>query len=72
MSNGIERCHEYMLNDLKSGPECAVTANLKGMSLKSKIAKLGGSMTDYKAKCIAIDSKGWNVDYSFDISYNIS
>ena len=72
MLDGSEICPQYVQNPVKSGSDCAELAGLKGMSIKSAIEELGGSMTHYKAQCIAIDQEGWNVDYTFNISYNIS
>ena len=72
MLDGSEICPQYVQNPVKSGSECARIAGLKGMSIKSKIEEIGGSMTHYEAQCIAVDQEGWNVDYTFNISYNIS
>ena len=72
MLDGSEVCPQYVQNPVKSGSDCAELAGLKGMSIKSAIEELGGSMTHYEAQCIAIDQEGWNVDYTFNISYNIS
>lgn len=72
MLDGSEICPQYVQNPVKSGSDCAELAGLKGMSIKSAIEELGGSMTHYEAQCIAVDQEGWNVDYTFNISYNIS
>ena len=46
-------------------------ANAIGKAQKRKMLKKEGSLVEYKAHCIAIDSEGYNVDHSFKISYNI-
>ena len=47
-------------------------ANAIGKAQKRKMLKKEGSLVEYRAHCIAIDLKGYNIDHSFKISYNIS
>tara|TARA_R100001369_G_scaffold2956_2_gene9616 strand:- start:19002 stop:19148 length:147 start_codon:yes stop_codon:yes gene_type:complete len=42
-----------------------------GTAQKHKIEGLGGSMASYEVSCLAVDSKGLDIDQTFKISYNI-
>tara|TARA_R100001510_G_C7496914_1_gene102238 strand:- start:193 stop:378 length:186 start_codon:yes stop_codon:yes gene_type:complete len=57
--------------NVKNAVLCEKKANAMGKSYKEKILKLGGSMEEYRAQCMAIDKDGYNVDHSFNISYTI-
>ena len=70
--NGEVKCGEYMRNNLTDASECELMANAIGKAQKRKMLKREGSLVEYRAQCIAIDSNGYNVDHSFKISYNIS
>tara|TARA_R100001015_G_C4603640_1_gene158606 strand:- start:62 stop:247 length:186 start_codon:yes stop_codon:yes gene_type:complete len=50
---------------------CKEQAYAIGRKHKDKIEELGGFMDEYRVQCMAIDSEGYNVDHSFDISYNV-
>jgi len=69
--NGEVKCTQKIKFNVSDGPECTKIANTSGKAFKKKIEELGGSMTEYRVHCIAIDSKGYHVDGSFKISYNI-
>ena len=69
--NGEVKCGEYMRNNLTDATECLSMANAIGRAQKRKMLKKEGNLVEYKAHCIAIDSKGYNVDHSFKISYTI-
>jgi len=66
------QCTQYLDMDIKNAEKCREEANAIGNSYKQKITELGGSMELYQAQCMAIDEQGYNIDYSFDISYTIS
>jgi hypothetical protein len=55
----------YMAQDV------VLKAKQIGIRMKDQVEEIGGSMASYDVHCIAIDNKGYNVDYSFKISYNI-
>jgi len=65
------KCGQYIKNNLLNASECGFKAKHIGMTMKDKMLKLGGSIVEYKVHCIAVDKKGYNVDHSFKISYNI-
>ncbi len=65
------QCSQYMDLNVKNAVLCEKKANAMGKSYKEKILKLGGSMEEYRAQCMAIDKDGYNVDHSFNISYTI-
>ena len=65
------KCTQYIVDDLIDGSRCRSKAKHIGMTMKDKMLKLGGSIVEYKVHCIAVDKKGYNVDHSFKISYNI-
>jgi len=71
MPNGDTKCGQSMVNDLSDGPRCRFMAKQIGMHMKHEIKEIGGSMAQYNVHCIAIDKQGYNVDHSFEISYNI-
>ena len=66
------KCTQYIRDSLSDASECQSKAKSIGLAVKDKMLKLGGSMEQYSVQCIAIDSNGYNVDHSFNISYNIS
>lgn len=66
------KCGQYIRDSLSDASECQSKAKSIGLAVKDKMLKLGGSMDQYSVQCIAIDSNGYNVDHSFNISYNIS
>jgi len=72
MINGETKCSQYIKEPYKDGPECEEKATLIGKALKAQIAKNEGVLTEYSAHCMAISENGYDVDYSFQISYNIS
>ncbi len=65
------QCTQYLINDIKDSTICRDIALERGRTSKDKIVELGGFMDHYSAHCMAIDSEGYNVDQSFEISYNI-
>jgi hypothetical protein len=65
------QCSQYLVDNIKSATKCREKAIEVGRSYKSKIEELGGFMDDYRVHCMAIDEEGYNVDHSFEISYNI-
>lgn len=65
------KCTQYMVDDLINGPGCRSKAKQIGIRMKDQVEEIGGSMASYDVHCIAIDSKGYNIDHSFKISYNI-
>ena len=69
--NGEVKCGEYMRNNLTDATECLSLANAIGRAQKLKMKEREGNLVEYRAQCIAIDLKGYNVDHSFKISYNI-
>lgn len=69
--DGVERCGQQLRFDLSDASECKRLAYDSGKAFKEGIVKIGGSMTEYRVHCIAIDNEGYNVDGSFKISYNI-
>ena len=69
--NNEVKCGEYLRDNLSHASECKLTADAIGKAQKRKMLKKEGSLIEYGAHCIAIDSKGYNVDHSFKISYNI-
>ena len=70
--NNEIKCGQYLRNDLTDAQECVLMANAIGKAQKRKMLKKEGSLVEYRAHCIAIDLKGYNIDHSFKISYNIS
>ena len=69
--NNEIKCGQYLRDNLSDASECKSMANAIGKAQKRKMLKKEGSLVEYKAHCIAIDSEGYNVDHSFKISYNI-
>lgn len=67
----VVKCSQYIKNNLSDASECISKSKHIGMTMKYRMKEIGGSMTEYKAHCIAVDQKGYNVDHSFKISYNI-
>ena len=65
------QCTQYIVDNLSDATRCREKALDVGREQKSKIEELGGFMDDYRAHCMAIDPEGYNVDHSFEISYNI-
>ena len=65
------KCGQYLRDNLSDASECKLMANAIGKAQKRKISKRGGNLVEYRAHCIGIDSKGYNVDHSFKISYTI-
>jgi hypothetical protein len=65
------QCTQFIVDDLKNASICKEKAIETGRSNKLKIEELGGFMDDYRVHCMAIDTEGYNVDHSFEISYNI-
>jgi hypothetical protein len=59
------KCTQYMVDDLIYGPGCRSKAKQIGIRMKDQVEEIGGSMASYDVHCIAIDNKGYNVDYSF-------
>ena len=70
MNNEV-KCGEYMRDNLTDATECLFMADAIGRAQKQKMEEIEGDLVEYKAQCIAIDSKGYNIDHSFKISYNI-
>ena len=66
------KCGEYLRDNLSDASECKYMADAIGRAQKMRIKEIGGSLAEYRAQCIAIDSNGYNIDHSFKISYNIS
>ena len=64
-------CGQYLRDNLSDASECELMANAIGKAQKRKMLKKEGSLVEYRAQCIAIDSNGYNIDHSFKISYNI-
>ena len=62
---------QFIVDDIKNASICREKAVSIGRTNKSKIEELGGFLDDYRVHCMAIDSEGYNVDHSFEISYNI-
>jgi hypothetical protein len=71
MPDGATKCSQNIVDNLSDGPGCRSKGKHIGMTMKRQIKEIGGSMAQYSIHCIAIDSKGYNVDHSFEISYNI-
>ena len=69
--NNEIKCGQYLRDNLSDASECQLMANAIGKAQKRKMLKKEGNLVEYGAHCIAIDSKGYNVDHSFKISYNI-
>tara|TARA_Y100001937_G_scaffold60641_1_gene83005 strand:- start:181 stop:438 length:258 start_codon:yes stop_codon:yes gene_type:complete len=69
--NNEIKCGEYLRDNLSNAQECKSMANAIGKAQKRKMLKKEGSLVEYGAHCIAIDSEGYNIDHSFKISYNI-
>ena len=69
--NNEIKCGEYLRDNLSNAQECKSMANAMGKAQKRKMLKKEGSLVEYGAHCIAIDSEGYNIDHSFKISYNI-
>ena len=69
--NNDIKCGQYLRDNLSDAQECKSMANAIGKAQKHKMLKKEGSLVEYRAHCIAIDSEGYNVDHSFKISYNI-
>ena len=65
------KCNQYMVNNLIDGPGCRFKSKQIGIRVKDQIKEIEGSMASYDVHCIAIDNKGYNIDHSFKISYNI-
>ena len=69
--DGDVKCAQKARFDLSDASECTELANYSGKAFKKRIKEKGGSMTEYRVQCIAIDKDGYNVDESFQISYTI-
>jgi hypothetical protein len=69
--NNDTKCNQRIKFNLSDASACTELADRSGKSFKGRIEELGGSMTEYRVHCIAIDSQGYNVDESFKISYTI-
>ena len=65
------QCTQYLVDNLSDATICREKAISVGRSNRDKIEELGGFMDHYRVHCMAIDSEGYNVDHSFEISYNI-
>lgn len=65
------QCTQYLVDNLENDTKCREKAIEVGRSNKQKIEELGGFMDHYNVHCMAIDPEGYNVDKSFEISYNI-
>ena len=65
------QCTQYLVDNLANDTKCREKAIELGRSNKQKIEELGGFMDHYNVHCMAIDPEGYNVDKSFEISYNI-
>jgi hypothetical protein len=70
--NNEVKCGQYLRDNLSDGSECKFMADAIGKAQKRKMLKKEGNLIEYRAQCIAIDINGYNVDHSFNISYNIS
>ena len=57
--------------NVKDADTCRQIAREVGLKHKAKVEELGGFLDEYRVQCMAIDSEGYNVDESFNISYNI-
>ena len=69
--NNNVKCGQYIRDSLSDATECKTMADAIGKAQKRKMLKREGNLVEYRAHCIAIDSKGYNVDHSFNISYTI-
>ena len=69
--NNEIKCGQYLRDNLSDASECQLMANAIGKAQKRKMLKKEGNLVEYGAHCIGIDSKGYNVDHSFKISYTI-
>lgn len=69
--NNEIKCGQYLRDNLSDASECKYMADAIGKAQKRKIQKIGGSLADYKAQCIAINKDGYDIDHSFNISYTI-
>mgnify|MGYP001167928337 FL=1 len=65
------QCTQYLIDNLPDGLTCKNKALEVGRTNKAKIEELGGIMDLYEVHCMAIEQEGYNVDESFQISYNI-
>jgi|TARA_R100001126_G_C4876596_1_gene176334 hypothetical protein len=65
------QCSQYMDMNVSDATTCREMAIEIGKKHKAKVEELGGFLDEYRVQCMAIDSEGYNVDESFDISYNI-
>ena len=65
------QCSQYMDMNVPDAATCKERALMTGRKHKAEIEELGGFMDEYRVQCMAIDSEGYNVDHSFNISYNI-
>lgn len=65
------QCSQYMDMNVPDAATCKERALSVGRKHKAKIEELGGFMDEYRVQCMAIDSEGYNVDHSFNISYTI-
>ena len=65
------QCSQFLDMDVKDAAICRSEAMRIGKKHKAKIEELGGFVEEYKVHCMAIDSEGYNIDHSFEISYNI-
>jgi hypothetical protein len=69
--NNESKCGQYMRDNLSDASECKYMADAIGKAQKMRIEEIGGSMAEYRAQCIAINQKGYDIDHSFNISYTI-
>ena len=65
------QCSQFLVDNIKNATTCRNKALQEGRTTKIKIEELGGFMDHYSVHCMAIDNEGYNVDHSFEISYNI-
>ena len=70
-SESVVKCSQYIKNNLSDASECRSKSKHIGIAMKHRMQELEGSLVEYKVHCIAVDKKGYNVDHSFKISYNI-
>ena len=55
--NNEVKCGQYLRNNLSDALECLSMANAIGKAQKRKMLKKEGNLVEYRAHCIAIDSK---------------
>ena len=69
--NEGEKCGQTFHDNLSDASECRSLANYYGGNIYSVLVKNKGSMTSYRAQCLAITQEGLDIDQTFEISYNI-